>query len=80
MRPWLLWGVAMKIGMIVAMIQMGLCMGLLPVLAFNMGAGKIRRVKETIWKTGIVCVALGSAMTIGAFAGKACAGYGICNR
>lgn len=63
-------GVAMKIGMIVAMIQMGLCMGLLPVLAFNMGAGKIRRVKETIWKTGIVCVALGSAMTIGAFAGK----------
>ena len=63
-------GVAMKAGMIVAMIQMGLCMGVLPILAFNFGSGKIKRVKETIWKTGMVCVILGSVMTIGTFAGK----------
>lgn len=31
-------GVAMKIGMIVAMIQMGLCMGVLPILAYNFGS------------------------------------------
>ncbi len=63
-------GVAMKVGMIVAMIQMGLCMGVLPILAFNFGSGKIKRVKETIWKTGVVCVILGSVMTIGTFVGK----------
>lgn len=56
-------GVAMKIGMIVAMIQMGLCMGVLPILAYNFGSHKVNRVKETILKTGILCVILGSIMT-----------------
>lgn len=31
-------GVAMKVSMIVAMLQMGLCMGVLPILAYNFGA------------------------------------------
>lgn len=60
-------GVAMKIGMIVAMLQMGLCMGVLPILAYSFGSGKMTRVRETITKTGVICVALGSVMTIACF-------------
>lgn len=57
-------GVAMKIGMIVAMIQMGLCMGVLPVLAYNIGSHKMDRVKEIILKTSILCIILGTLMTL----------------
>lgn len=60
-------GVAMKIGMIVAMLQMGLCMGILPILAYNFGSNKMQRVKETILKTGAICIVLGSAMTLACF-------------
>lgn len=60
-------GVAMKVGMIVAMLQMGLCMGVLPILAYNFGSNNIKRVKETIFKTGTVCIILGSVMTICCF-------------
>ena len=60
-------GVAMKVGMIVAMLQMGLCMGILPVLAYNFGSNNIKRIKETILKTGTVCIILGSVMTICCF-------------
>ena len=56
-------GVAMKIGMITAMIQMGLCAGALPVLAYDFGARREARVKETVYKTGILCVVLGSVLT-----------------
>ena len=57
-------GVAMKIGMIVAMLQMGLCMGVLPILAYNFGSQRIQRVRETILKTGLLCIILGSSMTL----------------
>lgn len=57
-------GVAMKIGMIVAMLQMGLCMGVLPILAYNFGSQQLQRVREIILKTGLLCVILGSSMTL----------------
>lgn len=57
-------GVAMKIGMIVAMLQMGLCMGVLPILAYNFGSQQFQRVRETILKTGLLCIILGSSMTL----------------
>jgi len=57
-------GAAMKIGMIVAMIQMGLCMGVLPILAYNFGANRIGKIKETIRKTAILCIILGSILTV----------------
>ena len=63
-------GVAMKIGMIVAMIQMGLCMGVLPILAYNFGSHKTKRIKETISKTGTLCVILGSIMTCMCYLGS----------
>ena len=50
--------------MIVAMLQMGLCMGVLPILAYNFGSQRIRRVRETILKTGLLCIILGSSMTL----------------
>lgn len=57
-------GVAMKIGMIVAMLQMGLCMGVLPILAYNFGSQQLQRVREAILKTGLLCAILGSSMTL----------------
>lgn len=56
-------GVGMRIGMMVGMLQMGLCMGVLPILAFNYGANNIPRLKETVFKTGFIAVCLGSFLT-----------------
>ncbi|MCD8012043.1 MAG: MATE family efflux transporter [Lachnospiraceae bacterium] len=60
-------GVAMKIGMIVAMLQMGFCTGILPIMAYNLGANNMRRTKETIAKSGGVCIVLGSCITLACF-------------
>lgn len=57
-------GVSLKVLLMVSMIQMGLCMGVLPILAYNFGSQKIDRVKETIWKTGFICIILGSFLTL----------------
>lgn len=63
-------GVGMKIGLLVAMLQVGLCMGILPILAYNHGAKQYKRFKETIIKTGIVCVGVGSVLTELCFVGS----------
>ena len=60
-------GVCMKVGMIVVMLQMGLAQGVLPILSFNYGAGNHNRLKETIKKSGIVCLGLGVILTIACF-------------
>jgi len=60
-------GVSLKVLLIVAMIQMGLCMGVLPILAYNFGSKKYERVKETIWKTGLICIILGSLLTLACY-------------
>lgn len=56
-------GVAMKVGMIAVMLQMGLASGVLPILSFNYGAGNMKRVKECFKKTGVMCLCLGVALT-----------------
>lgn len=56
-------GVGMKVGMITVMLQMGLATGVLPILSYNYGAGNINRVKETIKKSGAVCLCLGIVLT-----------------
>lgn len=56
-------GVCMKVGMIVVMLQMGLAQGVLPILSFNYGAGKYKRLKETIKKSCIICFGLGIILT-----------------
>lgn len=56
-------GVCMKVGMVVVMLQIGLCMGILPILSFNYGANNMPRLKETIRKSGVVCLGLGIVLT-----------------
>lgn len=61
-------GVCMKVAMIVVMLQMGLAQGVLPILSYNYGAKNHDRLLETIKKAGIVCVGMGSVLTVICFA------------
>ena len=56
-------GVGGKPGMIVAMIVMGLALGVQPMLAYNYGAGNTARVQETLKKTALLIVLVGTALT-----------------
>lgn len=48
-----------KTTMIISMIQMGICMGVQPMLAYNYGAGNVVRLKEILKKLGILTVTVG---------------------
>ena len=58
---------AMSVGdkpsMIVAMIVMGLAIGVQHMLAYNYGAGNTARVRETLKKTALLTVLIGPALT-----------------
>lgn len=54
-----------KATMIISMIQMGICMGVQPMLAYNYGAGNVSRLKEVIKDLGILTVVIGFAAAIG---------------
>lgn len=56
-------GVGGKAGMIVAMIVMGLALGVQPMLAYCYGAKNQARVKETIRKTTVLILITGTALT-----------------
>lgn len=60
-------GVGGKAGMIVAMVVMGLALGVQPMLAYNYGAGNTARIKETLKKTGLLILLTGSALTAACF-------------
>lgn len=49
-----------KVTMLIGMIQMGICMGIQPLLAYNYGAKDIPRLKETLQKVSILTVIVGS--------------------
>ncbi len=57
-------GVAMKANMLVVLLQIGLCIGIQPLIGYNYGAGNIVRIKKVIRFTGISTVVLGSALTL----------------
>lgn len=56
-------GVAGKPPMIVAMIVMGLALGVQPMLAYNYGSGNTARIKETLKKTTFLIILVGSVLT-----------------
>ena len=60
-------GIGGKPGMIVAMIVMGLALGVQPMLAYNFGSGNKARIRETIKKTTLLILLVGSALTAACF-------------
>ncbi|MFV0363665.1 MAG: MATE family efflux transporter [Suipraeoptans sp.] len=57
-------GIAGRISMVIGMLQMGICMGIQPALAYSHGARNLARMKEIIKTTAIVTITLGTALTI----------------
>ena len=57
-------GVAMKANMIVVLLQIGLCVGIQPLIGYNYGARNIKRLKKIFWFTGGCSVIMGTVLTI----------------
>lgn len=57
-------GVAGKAGMLISMLQMGICMGMQPALSYSCGAGEYKRLYGIVRNTGIMTVAVGTALTL----------------
>lgn len=49
-----------KTTMLIAMLQMGICMGIQPLLAYNYGAKDISRLKEVIQKVSVLTIGVGT--------------------
>lgn len=57
-------GAASRVTMFVGLIQMGLCMGVQPMMAYNFGARNIPRLKDTLQKLALLTVGFGVLTTI----------------
>ena len=57
-------GAAGRVTMLVSLIQMGICMGIQPMMAYNFGARNIPRLKETLQKSAVLTVGFGITATI----------------
>ena len=58
-------GAAGKITMIIGLVQMGICMGVQPMMAYNYGARNLARLKEILLKTALLAAAVGIVTTVG---------------
>lgn len=56
-----------KATMLITMIQMGICIGVQPLMAYNYGAGNQKRLKEVLKKLGILTFIFGVVVTAGCF-------------
>lgn len=56
--------------MVITMIQMGICIGVSPLMAYNYGAKNIIRLKEIILKTTVLTVCFGIVSTTGCIMGR----------
>lgn len=57
-----------KSSMLISMVQMGICMGVQPLLAYCYGARDTERLKEVLKKTALLTVAVGLAAAVLCFA------------
>lgn len=57
-------GVALKANMLVVMLQIGLCMGIQPLIGYNYGAANWKRLKRIFTFTAFSTIVLGTVMTI----------------
>ncbi len=53
-----------KSTMIIGMIQMGLCMGVQPLLAYHYGAGDVPKLREAVTKLAFLTVVIGGSITV----------------
>ena len=53
-----------KSTMVIAMIQMGICMGVQPMLAYCYGDKNLPRIRETLIKLSVLTITIGSAVTL----------------
>ncbi|MDE7351515.1 MAG: MATE family efflux transporter [Acetatifactor sp.] len=60
-------GVSGKIGMLISMLAMGICMGMQPAISFNYGSGNLKRMRNIIKNTGIFSVVVGTVLTVVCF-------------
>ena len=56
--------VAGRATMIIGMLQIGVAMGVQPIISYSYGAKNWKRLRETIFKTSLVTVLLGLALTL----------------
>lgn len=63
-------GAAGKTTMVIGMLQIGICMGVQPLLAYNYGAKDTLRLKETVKKLTILTVSVGTAAGLGCLAAR----------
>lgn len=57
-------GIAGKVGTLINMTLMGICMGFGPAISYNYGAGHLKRMYEIVRKTAIFAVTAGLTMSI----------------
>lgn len=54
---------ASKAAMVIGMIQMGLCMGVQPLMAYHYGAKNMPRLRETLLKLALLTILMGGVLT-----------------
>lgn len=57
-------GIAMKANMIVILLQIGLCVGIQPLIGYNYGARNVKRLKKVFFFTGLCAVIMGTVLTL----------------
>lgn len=57
-------GVAMKLNMLVVLLQIGLCTGVQPLIAYNYGAKNPKRLKSVMKFTALSAVVMGTFLTV----------------
>lgn len=60
-------GVAGKIGMLITMLAMGICMGFQPAISYNYAQKNWIRLRKIIWDTGVFVVTIGMALAVVCF-------------
>ncbi len=58
------WAWRMKSNMLVVLLQIGLCVGIQPLIGYNYGAGNKKRLMQVFKFTGIVSVIMGTILTL----------------